>query len=334
VKEGMSVMPADTPLLSVQGLKVHFKTSQGLLKAVNHGSFDIRRGEIYGIVGESGSGKSVTALSILRLLPATARIAAGNILFHGTDLLSLDDPQIRSIRGKRISMVFQDALASFDPLFTIANQIGEAMLIHRKMGASELDKHVVQLISSVGIPEPAIRKNQYPHQFSGGMKQRAMSAMALSNSPELIIADEPTTSLDVTIQAQIMELFKDLTRRLGVSILLITHDMGIIAEVCDRVSVMYAGFVIETSDVFSLFKQPKHPYTRTLINSIPRLDTETTLLASIPGRTPNPLNLPPGCVFQPRCQFAADLCTRDMPEFLDLEDGTKVACHRVQKGDL
>lgn len=327
-------MPSNNLLLSVQGLKVHFRTSQGLLKAVNHGNFDVRRGEIYGIVGESGSGKSVTALSILRLLPPTAQIAGGNILFHGTDLLSLDDHQIRSIRGKRISMVFQDALASFDPLFTIANQIGEAMLIHRKMGASELDKHIVHLISSVGIPEPTIRKDQYPHQFSGGMKQRAMSAMALSNNPELIIADEPTTSLDVTIQAQIMELFKDLTRRLAVAILLITHDMGIIAEVCDRVSVMYAGYVIETSDVFSLFKQPKHPYTRMLMSSIPRLDMETTSLASIPGRVPNPLDLPPGCVFQPRCQYAADMCARGMPELVDLEDGTKVACYRIQRGNL
>jgi peptide/nickel transport system ATP-binding protein len=327
-------MPSNDLLLSVQGLKVRFRTSQGTLRAVNNGHFDVRQGEIYGIVGESGSGKSVTALSILRLLPPSAHIAAGNILFHGTDLLSMDDHQIRSIRGKRISMVFQDALASFDPLFTIANQIGEAMLIHRKMGAGELDKHIVRLISSVGIPEPAIRKDQYPHQFSGGMKQRAMSAMALSNNPELIIADEPTTSLDVTIQAQIMELFKDLTRRLSVSILLITHDMGIIAEVCDRVSVMYAGFVIETSDVFSLFRQPKHPYTRMLMSSIPRLDTETTSLASIPGRVPNPLDLPPGCVFQPRCHYAADICTQGMPELLDQQDGTKVACHRIQRGDL
>lgn len=326
-------MPLDF-LLSVQGLKVYFKTSQGLLRAVNDISFDIGKGEIYGIVGESGSGKSVTALSILCILPPNARIVAGKIEFKGRDLLSLVDRQIRSIRGKEISMVFQDALSSFDPVFTIANQIGEAVLIHQRMGFRQLDEHIIRLMSNVGIAEPVIRKDQYPHQFSGGMKQRAMSAMALSNSPELIIADEPTTSLDVTIQAQIMELFKDLTRSLGTSILLITHDMGIIAEVCDRVSVMYAGFILETADVFSLFKHPKHPYTISLIDSIPRLDKEAETLASIPGRIPNPLELPPFCVFQPRCPFATDVCSSGMPQLLEVEPGTKVACYRFQKGEI
>jgi len=322
------------PLLSVQDLKVQFQTPRGLLEAVNGVSFDVEKGELYGIVGESGSGKSVTALSILNILPPNARIVDGRILFKGSDLLTLEDRRIRSIRGNDIAMVFQDALASFDPVFTIANQIGEAVRIHRKMSSRQLDEHIVSLLMSVGIPEPKLRKDQYPHQFSGGMKQRAMSAMALSNSPALIIADEPTTSLDVTIQAQLMELFKDLKDRLGVSIVLITHDMGLIAEVCDRVSVMYGGFIFETADVFSLFKHPKHPYTRGLIGSIPSLDKDTETLVSIPGRVPNPLELPPCCVFQPRCSFAREICSLGRPPLVGLEDGTKVACYRVQRGEI
>lgn len=322
------------PLLSVQDLRVQFRTPRGLLEAVNGASFDVEKGELYGIVGESGSGKSVTALSILNILPPNARIIDGQILFKGSDILTLEDRQIRSIRGNAIAMVFQDALASFDPVFTIANQIGEAVRIHRKMSSRQLDEHIVSLLMSVGIPEPKLRKDQYPHQFSGGMKQRAMSAMALSNSPALIIADEPTTSLDVTIQAQLMELFKDLKERLGVSIVLITHDMGLIAEVCDRVSVMYGGFILETADVFSLFKNPRHPYTRGLIDSIPSLDKDTKALASIPGRVPNPLELPTCCVFQPRCSFAREICSAGRPPLQSLEDGTRVACYRVQRGEI
>ena len=322
------------PLLSVQDLRVQFRTPRGLLEAVNGASFDVEKGELYGIVGESGSGKSVTALSILNILPPNARIIDGQILFKGSDILTLEDRQIRSIRGNAIAMVFQDALASFDPVFTIANQIGEAVRIHRKMSSRQLDEHIVSLLMSVGIPEPKLRKDQYPHQFSGGMKQRAMSAMALSNSPALIIADEPTTSLDVTIQAQLMELFKDLKERLGVSIVLITHDMGLIAEVCDRVSVMYGGFILETADVFALFKNPRHPYTRGLIDSIPSLDKDTKALASIPGRVPNPLELPTCCVFQPRCSFAREICSAGRPPLQSLEDGTRVACYRVQRGEI
>ena len=322
------------PLLSVQDLKIRFKTPLGLIEAVNGASFDVEKGELYGIVGESGSGKSVTALSILNILPPNAEIIDGRILFKDSDLLTLEDRQIRSIRGNTIAMVFQDALASFDPVFSIANQIGEAVRIHRKMSSRQLDEHIVSLLMSVGIPEPKLRKDQYPHQFSGGMKQRAMSAMALSNNPALIIADEPTTSLDVTIQAQLMELFKDLKERLGVSIVLITHDMGLIAEVCDRVSVMYGGFILETADVFSLFKNPRHPYTRGLIDSIPSLDKDTETLVSIPGKVPDPLELPTGCVFQPRCTFAREICSVDRPPFQSLADGTKVACYRVQRGEI
>lgn len=322
------------PLLSVQNLKVRFRTSRGLLEAVNGASFDFNEGELYGIVGESGSGKSVTALSILNILPPNATITDGRILFKGLDLLTLTGRQLRSIRGNDIGMIFQDALASFDPVFTIANQIEEAVRIHQKISSRQLDEHIIHLLTSVGIPEPKERKDQYPHQFSGGMKQRAMSAMALSNSPALIIADEPTTSLDVTIQAQIMDLFKDLKERSGVSILLITHDMGLIAELCDRVSVMYAGFILETADVFSLFKNPRHPYTRGLIDSIPSLDRDIETLKSIPGKVPNPLELPPYCVFRPRCSFVTDICSFDRPPLQSLKDGTKVACYRVQKGEI
>jgi len=321
-------------LISVEGLQVHFLTSRGMLKAVNNVSFEVNKGEAYGIVGESGSGKSVTALAILRILSPNARIGSGSIFFKGRDLLSLNDKEIRAIRGKEISMVFQDPQSSFDPIFTIANQISEAISIHRDLVPKEMDTHITGLLRSVGIPEPEIRKNQYPHQFSGGMKQRAMSAMALSNSPELIIADEPTTSLDVTIQAQIIELFKNLIEALGISILLITHDMGLIAELCDRVSVMYAGYILETADVYTLFKSPRHPYTKALIDSIPRLDLERDELESIPGRVPNPLDLPPFCVFQPRCKFATDICVRGMPGLQEVGEGSQVACYRVQRGEL
>jgi len=325
---------ADDTLISVQDLRIHFRTVRGTLQAVKQVSFDIKKGEIYGIVGESGSGKSVTALGILRILPPNAVIETGRIMFKGRDILTLNDRQIRALRGKEISMVFQDPQASFDPVFTIRSQIGEMVRIHRKVEAKELGRHIVDLIRSVGIPEPDIRKDQYPHQFSGGMKQRAMSAMALANSPDLIIADEPTTSLDVTIQAQIMELFKDLARKLNVAILLITHDMGLIAEVCDRVSVMYAGRILETSDVFSLFQNPRHPYTRGLIDSIPRLDIDDKALTSIPGRVPNPLEPNPGCVFQPRCRFADEACSLGVPELFPVDDGIQVACYRVQQGKI
>jgi len=334
MKRGASeAMPIDR-LLSVQNLHVRFRTTRGILKAVEGASFDIKEKEIYGIVGESGSGKSVTALSILRILSPNADVVEGKILFKGRNLLDMGDRQIRSLRGKEISMIFQDALASFDPVFTIADQIGEAVRVHRKMPGGQLNDHIIRLLVNVGIPEPEIRMVQYPHQFSGGMKQRAMSAMALANTPALIIADEPTTSLDVTIQAQLMELFKDFAQRLGLSILLITHDMGLIAEVCDRVSVMYGGSILETADVFSLFKNPRHPYTRGLIESIPRIDRDANTLRSIPGRVPNPLEMPPFCVFQPRCAFAKEACAKGRPQLHELEPGIQVACYRVQEGEI
>jgi len=320
-------------LLSVRDLEVVFDTGRGPLRAVNRVSFDIRPGEAYGIVGESGSGKSVTALSILRLLARNARIVSGSVLFKGRDVLAFRDDEMRNLRGREIAMIFQDPQASFDPVFTIRSQLGEAMSLHRRLSSKEIDVNIVSLLRSVGIPEPERRKDQYPHQFSGGMKQRAMSAMALSNSPALIIADEPTTALDVTIQAQMTDLFRDLKDRLGVSILLITHDMGLVAEFCDRVSVMYAGSIVETADVHELFKRPRHPYTRALIESIPRLDVEQDQLESIPGRMPSLLDLPPFCAYQPRCKFAQARCLEGVPLPKELS-GTRVACYRAQAGEL
>ena len=321
-------------MLSVEGLRIHFRTIQGDLHAVSNASFEINKAETYGIVGESGSGKTVTALSILRLLPPSAQIISGCIMFKGQNLLELNDKEIRRLRGKEIAMVFQDPQTSFDPVFTLANQIGEAIKIHQRLPKDKIVQHIVQLLCNVGIPNPEVRKDQYPHQFSGGMKQRAMSAMALSNNPDLVIADEPTTSLDVTIQAQIIDLLRTLKKDLGVAVLLITHDMGLVAELCDRISVMYAGYVVETADADSLFKNPRHPYTRALMESIPRIDFDKEELESIPGRVPNPVDLPPYCVFQPRCRHAKEICLSGMPKLLDVQRGAKVACFRAQRGEL
>jgi len=320
-------------LLSVEGLQVHFRTIQGVLRAVNNVSLEIKEAESYGLVGESGCGKSVTALSILRLLPPNARIVSGRIIFKGRNLLELDDQEIRRVRGREISLVSQDPQTSLDPVFTMGDQIAEAIYIHQRLVKGEVVKRSVSMLKSVGIPEPEVRKDQYPHQFSGGMKQRAIIAMAISNTPNLIIADEPTTALDVTIQAQIIDLLKTL-RKQGVAVLLTTHNMGLVAELCERLSVMYAGYVVETSDVYSVFKNPRHPYTRGLIDSIPRLGVKRSELRCIPGVVPNPLNLPRHCVFQPRCMYAEDICLSRMPELLDVGGGTKVACHLVQKGRL
>ena len=321
-------------LLSVQGLQVRFNTRFGLLRAVNNISFEINSREAFGIVGESGSGKSVTALAIMRLLPPAGRVVSGNIFFNGRDLLKLSDREIRSLRGKEISLVFQDPQASFDPVFTIADQIKEAITIHQKMDRPVVERRVTELLANVGIPEPAIRKSQYPHQFSGGMKQRAMSAMALANNPALIIADEPTTSLDVTIQAQIIDLLRSLKTDLGVAVLLITHDMGLVAELCDRVAVMYAGSIVETADVHSIFDHPQHPYTQGLISSIPRLDVDAEELESIPGRVPDPLSVAEFCIFQPRCRHAKDICRSGIPALIDVRLGTKAACFLAQRGEL
>jgi oligopeptide/dipeptide ABC transporter ATP-binding protein len=323
-----------SPLLSISELRVQFETPWGRLHAVNHISLEIHEQEAYGIVGESGSGKSVTALTVMRLLPPAGQVSSGSVLFKGQDLLKMSESEMRRLRGKEISLIFQDPQASLDPVFTIADQIAEAITIHQRVNPVDLDRRVIDLLTSVGIPEPEIRKNQYPHQFSGGMKQRAMSAIALANNPSLIIADEPTTSLDVTIQAQIIDLLHRLKSERGVSILLITHDMGLVAELCDRVSVMYAGYIVESADVHSIFERPRHPYTRGLIGSIPRLDMDVEELVSIHGRVPDPLNLPPHCVFLPRCLYAQDVCKSGIPELMEVDQGTKVACFLAERGAL
>jgi oligopeptide/dipeptide ABC transporter ATP-binding protein len=320
------------PLLSINELRVQFETQWGRLHAVNHISLEIHAREAYGIVGESGSGKSVTALTVMRLLPPSGRVSSGSVLFKGQDLLKMSASEMRMLRGKEISLIFQDPQASLDPVFTIGDQVAEAIKIHQRMNFPDLDRRVIDLLTSVGIPEPEIRKNQYPHQFSGGMKQRAMSAIALANNPSLIIADEPTTSLDVTIQAQIIDLLRRLKSERGISILLITHDMGLVAELCDRVSVMYAGCIVESADVHSIFDRPRHPYTRGLIGSIPRLDMDVEELVSIHGRVPDPLNLLPYCVFLPRCLYAQDVCRSGVPELVEVEGGTKVACFLAERG--
>jgi oligopeptide/dipeptide ABC transporter ATP-binding protein len=319
-----------SPLLSIHGLQVQFHTRRGILNAVNDASFKIYPGEVYGIVGESGSGKSVTALTTLGLLPSTAEVVSGHILFNNRNLLEFDDAEMRAIRGKEIGFVFQDPQASFDPVFTIANQIGEAITIHRKQSKGELHQRIEKLLKSVGIQEVKARKNQYPHQFSGGMKQRAMLAMAIANNPALIIADEPTTSLDVTIQAQVIDLLLSLKNRLGIAVLLITHDMGLIAELCDRVSVMYAGYIVESAGVNSIFNNPHHPYTQGLLASVPSLDVYKNNLESIPGRVPDPTQSYAHCIFQPRCRYAEQACMVAMPRLKEVETGIHVACFRMQ----
>jgi peptide/nickel transport system ATP-binding protein len=315
-------------LLKVENLQVVFNTRRGILKAVNDVSFTLKKGEIAGLVGESGCGKSVTALSIVRLLPPTARIISGQILFKGRNLLELTNEEIRRIRGKEIAMIFQDPETSLDPVFTIDDQVEEAITIHQNVRNSEVKKKVIRLLNSVGISEA--RKNQYPHQYSKGMKQRAMTAMSLSNAPELIIADEPTTALDVTVQAQVIDLLKSLQKEHDISILLITHDMGLIAEMCDHANIVYAGYVIEAADIYTIFKDPHHPYTRALIKAVPNMNVERKDLEFIPGTLPDPLNLPTYCVFAPRCKYAKEICFKKMPLLKSIDEKSKVACHFAQ----
>jgi len=292
-------------LLEVKNLKTYFYTYEGASKAVDGIDFEIYPGETLGIVGESGCGKSVTALSILRLIPTPpGKIVEGEILFKGKDLLKLSDKGIRSIRGKDISMIFQEPMTSLNPVYTIGNQISEAIMTHKKVGKEEAKKRSIEMLKKVGISLPEQRYNEYPFQFSGGMRQRAMIAMALSCSPQLLIADEPTTALDVTIQAQILDVINSLKDQFNMSIMIITHDLGVIAEVSDRVVVMYAGKVVEYTDVETLFANPMHPYTWGLMNSIPKIGHRIKRLATIPGVVPSSLRFPEGCKFNNRCLLA------------------------------
>ena len=316
-------------LLRVNGLKTHFFTHEGVVKAVDGVSFNIDKGKTLGLVGESGCGKSVTALSIMRLIPKPpGRIVEGEIIFDGRDLLKLDEKEMRKVRGKSISMIFQEPMTSLDPVFTIGDEIGEAIQLHQGLGKVAAKEKAVEILKTVGIPDPEKRAGNYPHELSGGMRQRAMIAMALSCNPSLLIADEPTTALDVTIQAQILRLINELKEKYGTSILIITHDLGVIAEMCDDVAVMYAGHIVEYTDVKTLFSSPLHPYTEGLNRSIPKLDVEAKRLDTIRGLVPDLIDPPSGCPFHPRCDFCSKRCTKELPELVEVERNHFVRCHR------
>ena len=308
-------------LLEVKDLNVRFYTDEGVVNAVDDLSFRIEAGEKFGVVGESGAGKSVTALSLMRLIENPGRIESGEIRFKGENILDMDEADVRSLRGNEIAMIFQDAQTALNPVYTIGEQIAEAIRLHLDYTDKEAKERTIQLLDQVGIPEPEARYSDYPHQFSGGMQQRAVIAMALSCDPDLLICDEPTTALDVTIEAQILELLKNLSDEFDTAIQLITHDLGVVAEVCDQVMVMYAGKPVEKASAEELFYDPKHPYTVGLMSSIPRLGDESERLQTIPGTMPDLVELPPGCSFHPRCPFAEEVCTLQKPPLVDPETG-------------
>lgn len=317
------------PLLSVSNLTVHFHTEAGVVRALEDISFSIAPGEILGLVGETGCGKSVTASCVMRLIPTPpGRIVSGEILFDGRDILSMSDEEVRLMRGRDMAMIFQDPMSSLNPVFTTGFQVGEAIVTHEPSIAREpLRARVLDLFRKVNIADPETSVNRYPHMMSGGMKQRVMIAMALSCGPKLLIADEPTTALDVSIQAQILTLIRRLQREEGSSVLLISHDLGVIASMADRVTVMYAGSIAETARVRDLFDDPQHPYTRGLLGAIPRLDRDQGRLAVIPGTLPNLMNLPQGCKFRERCAEALPVCAAERPLLTEIRPGHEAACH-------
>jgi peptide/nickel transport system ATP-binding protein/oligopeptide transport system ATP-binding protein len=312
-------------MLEVQDLRTHFRTMDGVVKAVDGVSFSVAEGASVGIVGESGSGKSVTSLSIMRLIEPPGWIAGGKIVFRGKDLVGMSDEEMRKIRGDDISMVFQEPMSALNPVYTVGDQVAEVLRVHRDMSRRGAMARTVELFKMVGIPAAERRVHDYPHNLSGGMRQRVMIAMALANEPDLLILDEPTTALDVTIQAQILELVKALRQEVNTAVLLITHDLGVIAEMSDEVIVMYGGKVMERATAVQLIKDPKHPYTKGLLASMPALGMKNQRLNVIAGAVPNPLNMPPGCPFAPRCPYAMEVCTT-MPELKTLEDGRQVFC--------
>jgi len=317
-------------LLTVKDLKVYFHILAGTVRAVDGVNFYIDQGETLGVVGESGCGKSVTAMALLKLIPMPpGELEGGTAEFEGVDLLRLDSDQIRRVRGNRISMIFQEPMTSLNPVFTIGNQVEEAIFLHQRLDSRCAKEKAVEMLDLVGIPDPRRRVGEYPHQLSGGMRQRVMIAMALSCNPALLIADEPTTALDVTVQAQILELMLDLQKKINMSILMITHNLGVIAEAANRVIVMYCGKIVESADVHSIFHNPMHPYTRQLLASVPHLGVDQTRLQEIPGVVPSLYNLPPGCEFHPRCAEATEGCKFRRPEIKEMEPGHWVACDRA-----
>jgi oligopeptide/dipeptide ABC transporter ATP-binding protein len=317
-------------LLEVRNLRTQFPTRAGLVRAVDGVSFYLDKGELLGLVGESGCGKSITALSVMRLISAPGKIVEGEILFDGQDLLKLSDEQMRGMRGDDIAMIFQDPMTSLNPVFTIGDQIGEALRLHRKLSKQDARRATIEAMKEVAIPDPARRVDDYPHQLSGGMRQRVMIAMALACDPKLLIADEPTTALDVTIQAQILELLNELRTTRELAVLLITHDLGVVAEVADRVAVMYTGRIVEESPVEELFARPKHPYTEGLLRSVPKLTVEEVekkkRLETIEGMVPSPTALPDGCHFAPRCPHRMPRCTEGRIPLYQLEGSVSVRC--------
>ncbi len=316
------------PVLALEDLTIRFSLKRGQLTAVNGVSFEIMRGETFGLVGESGSGKTVTARAIMRLIPEPpGEIVSGRILFEGENVLEKSDREMREMRGRKVAMVFQEPMSALNPVFTVAVQIGDALRSNFEMSKTEARARTVELLAMVGIPSPASRLDSYVHEFSGGMRQRVMLAMALSGNPNFLIADEPTTALDVTIQAVILELIRDMIDRFHMSLLFITHNLGVVAHACDRIGVMYASHIVELGDKDEIFAEPLHPYTIGLLNSIPRLEVQTKYLTPIKGTVCNMLDPPTGCKFHPRCEHAMEVCRQQIPELKEVAPGRLVACH-------
>lgn len=327
-------MIEENELLKVENLKTYFFTRKGVIKAVDDVSFSLSRKRTLGVVGESGSGKSITALSILRLLEIPGDIVDGNIIFKNKNLVKISEEEMQHLRGNDISMIFQEPMTSLNPVLKIGFQIEEVLRLHQKLSKKDSQKKAIEMLKLVGIPRPRDISESYPHQLSGGMRQRVMIAIALSCNPQILIADEPTTALDVTIQSQILAFMNSLKEELGTSIIFITHDLGVIAEMADDVIVMYCGQVVESASVNSIFEKSskKHPYTRGLLNSVPNIDDDKVELEVIEGSVPNPLFLPKGCRFAPRCKYAMDICKNFIPELLEVEKNHKIRCFYVQDG--
>jgi len=317
-------------LLQVENLKTWFYVTDGIIKAVDGSSFDVNKREVLGLVGESGCGKSVTSRSIMRLVPdPPGKIVGGKIFFEGVDLLSITEEEMRKYRGSKIAMSFQDPMTYLNPVFKVGDQIAEALMIHQGMEKKEALEKSVELMEMVKIQDAHRRAQDYPHQLSGGMRQRILLAMGISCNPQLLIADEPTTALDVIVQAEVLDLLDDLKRRLNLSMILITHNMGVVAQLADRIAIMYAGRIMELSDVRTIFNKPKNPYTIGLIESLPKMEEEQDRLVSITGDVPDLINPPSGCRFHPRCPYAKPICSKEIPEFKQYKEGHMVACHRA-----
>ena len=321
-------------ILRIEGLKTYFDTWAGIVKAVDGVDIEVIEGETLGLVGESGSGKSVTALSIMRIVPSPGKIIEGKIIYKEENLLEKSEKALRKIRGKEIAYIFQDSSTSLNPVLTIADQLIEVILAHQEISKKEALEKAIELLKLVEIPDPDVKIWNYPHQLSGGMKQRIAIARAIASQPNLLLADEPTTNLDVTIQAQILELMQNLRKRLGMAMILITHDMGVVADIADRITVLYAGRVCESADTKTIFYKAKHPYTQALLTAVPSLALRTDKLKVIPGNIPNLIEPPSGCRFHPRCEYAIEKCAEKIPELIEIEPGHKVACFRALEINL